>query len=258
MSSIEVQSFLPWDTFKSELKNAFQHPSSEDIAFDHIRRWNDEVFKPNGIEAILCLEFPLDSELDHDVGTYAVYVMDLAQARADGRQKLVDMFGPLPSHLRKICFVDAIPPSVSRQRGYPLGLTLEREIVVPESPSRTSSIVGPVDKELDIPLPSDDSATKSPIVPAAIPSSPVSPQSQSQSPPPQAGPSRPSQTPRSTDRRVTTVTTTRPDGRNGKRTNSAPQVVANSRSHKTSNTTPPDGRARTRKRTDSSQKVRRK
>ncbi|KAJ4494637.1 hypothetical protein C8J55DRAFT_497175 [Lentinula edodes] len=125
------QCFSPWDPFINELQNIFQHPSSlsaEDVAFACIQRWNMQVFGPNNMEAILCMEFPLESEVS-DEGVYSVYIMDLAQASTDRKQRLVDIFGPLPASLRKVCLIEAISPSVSRRRGYPIGLMLEREPV---------------------------------------------------------------------------------------------------------------------------------
>ncbi|KIK69933.1 hypothetical protein GYMLUDRAFT_53064 [Collybiopsis luxurians FD-317 M1] len=257
------QRIFPWDNFVKDLKTvrpvssrnsgsaqAFPYShlqTAEDIMFEHVQRWNDQVFKPNGIEAILCLEFPSESETDE--GIYAVYVMDLAQARADGRQKLVDIFGPLPSRLRKIYLIDTVPPSLARRRGHPLGLTLEREIVDPLQilePSKEQH------SEVNEQKPEASSGPRSKEAEAGL-------SSQSESPADASAGSQPPKSEHPIDRNVTTVTT-RPDPRQGKRANSAPQaVVTNSQSRRTSNNnTTVDNRVRARKRTDSSQKIRRR
>ncbi|KAJ3729430.1 hypothetical protein C8R42DRAFT_651867 [Lentinula raphanica] len=124
-----AQNFSPWSSFTIELQKAFQNsasPSPEDDAFSCIERWNEQVFTPNGLEAILCMEFPIGSE-QQDQGIYSVYIMDVAHANIGEKQRLEDEFGPLPASLHKICLIKAMAPSVSRKRGYPLGIMLERE-----------------------------------------------------------------------------------------------------------------------------------
>ncbi|KAJ3732368.1 hypothetical protein DFJ43DRAFT_326476 [Lentinula guzmanii] len=219
----ENQSFYPWSSFATDLQRAFQNPSSpssEDDAFACVKRWNDQVFEPNGLEAILCMEFPIQSELDE--GIYSVYVMDLAQARDDGRQRLADIYGPLPPSLRKICLIDAMSPSVSRKRGYPLGLILEREPApTPQGLNVTKSSEPAVESQ------------NSPVIPLPL-----------ERPRIQA-----SQTAQSTNRPIA-ITHSTSQQRN--RSYSSPQVAAGSR-----NTTSADSRTRT-KRTDSSRKTRRR
>lgn len=184
-----------------------------------------QVFGPNNMEAILCMEFPLESEVS-DEGVYSVYIMDLAQASTDRKQRLVDIFGPLPASLRKVCLIEAISPSVSRRRGYPIGLMLERE-----------------------PVPTDLNGTQTPELVAEFASEPN---------PLQAIPvqtqSRPSnQTSQAAQSTARPIGTTHPTPQQGSRAHSAPQVVVNPRAH--ANTT--DSHARTR-RTNSSQRTRRR